>query len=193
MSYETRKATERRRGTWLYNKVFCGDGIDIGCGVDILNKDKEFPNISSVQPFDLEHGDAQKITCSVGRQFDFVHSSQCLEHMHDVEEALSNWWSLVRPGGYLVVSIPDEDLYEQGNFPSKFNPDHKWTFSIYKKVTWSPRHYNVLNLILGLQDFEIIKIELVDTNYNSSVRGVDQTLGNAEAFIEFILRKRIVA
>jgi SAM-dependent methyltransferase len=189
MSHETLKATERRKNTWLYNKVFSGEGIDIGCGTDVLNAGKEFPNVTSVQPFDIEHGDAQKITQYVHRQFDFVHSSQCLEHMHNVEEALANWWSLVRPGGYLVVTIPDEDLYEQGHFPSRFNPDHKWTFSIYKTVTWSPRHYNVLQLILGLQDFEIVKLELVDTNYSEKLKGLDQTLGSAEAFIEFILKK----
>jgi SAM-dependent methyltransferase len=190
MSNETLKATQRRKNTWLYNKVFSGEGIDIGCGADVLNLGNEFPHVRSVQPFDVIHGDAQKITQYVHRQFDFVHSSQCLEHMWDVEEALSNWWALVRPGGFLIVSVPDEDLYEQGAFPSRFNPDHKWTFSIYKKVTWSPRHYNVLQLILGLQDFEILKLELVDTNYNYSLRGMDQTLGNAEAFIEFILRKQ---
>ena len=189
MSRETQKANNRRKNTWLYNKIFAGEGIDIGCGDDILNKDKIFPNIISVQPFDISHGDAQNINHYINKQYNFVHSSQCLEHMHDVHTALHNWWSLVKTNGYLIVTVPDEDLYEQGNFPSIYNTDHKWTFSIYKKNSWSKKHLNILDIISNLPNCKIIKIELIDTNYNYNLKDVDQTRANAEAFIEFIIQK----
>ena len=52
------------------------------------------------------------------RPFDFVFSSHCLEHMQDPVKcpSLRDWWQLVRPGGVLIVIVPDEDLYEQGIF-----------------------------------------------------------------------------
>jgi SAM-dependent methyltransferase len=190
MSDETSKANKRRINTYLYNKVFSGDGIDIGSGGDILKKEI-YPNIKSVEPFDLEHGDAQYINKYINKQFDFVHSSQCLEHMVDANVALVNWWNLVKPGGYLIFSMPDEDLYEQGVFPSRWNHDHKWTFSIYKSNSWSPVHLNILDMIFRLEKQEIIKIELIDTNYNYTLSNVDQTRNDVEAFIEVILKKKV--
>lgn len=193
MSNETSKANKRRIETFLYNKVFFGDGIDIGCGSgayqDLLDKNL-FKNIKSVLPFDVDDGDAQYVNKYVNNKFDFVYSSQTLEHMYDVEEALKNWWSIVKDDGYLIVTVPDEDLYEQGNFPSKYNWDHKWTFSISKLDSWSPKHINILELITILDNYEIIKIELIDTNYNYEIKDQDQTRGDAEAFIEFILKKK---
>jgi hypothetical protein len=48
--------------------------------------------------------------------------------------------------------VPDEDLYEQGVFPSTFNADHKWTFTVYMHI--SQRHQQqqqAKNLIAQLQ------------------------------------------
>lgn len=191
MSNETYKASIRRKNTWLYNKVFTGYGIDIGCGHDILNKNKEFPNIIGVDPFDQEHGDAQYITRYINKQYDFVHSSQCLEHMYDPFESIQNWYKIVKPSGYLIFSVPDEDLYEQGIFPSRWNNDHKWTFSISKKNSWSIKHINILDLINILQNSAIIKLELIDTNYDYTISNIDQTRNDAEAFIEVIIKKII--
>lgn len=190
MSDETSKANKRRANTYLYNKIFSGDGIDIGSGGDLLQK-HIYPNIKSIEPFDLQHGDAQYINKYLDRQFDFVHSSQCLEHMVDADIALRNWWKIVKPGGYLIFSMPDEDLYEQGVFPSRWNSDHKWTFSINKPNSWSPVHLNIIDMISKLDKNEIIKIELVDTNYNYNLFNIDQTRDDVEAFIEVILKKKL--
>ena len=46
---------------------------------------------------------------------------------------------MLEPGGHLIVTVPDEDLYEQGHFPSDYNRDHKWTFTIHKPKSWSER------------------------------------------------------
>lgn len=83
----------------------------------------------------------------------------------------------------------DEDLYEQGVFPSRFNGDHKWTWTMHNRVSWSPKSMNVFDLLSVLDDCEILSVELVDTNYDHSKSQVDQTLGDAEAFIEVVLKK----
>lgn len=190
MSHETRKANRRRKKTYLFcKKVFIGRGIDIGSGRDTLGR-KGFRKIESVEQFDREHGDAQYVHEHCQRkEYDFVYSSNCLEHLDDPYIALKNWFSIVRPGGYLVFAVPDEDLYEQGEFPSKFNPQHKWTFTIHKEKSWSPKSVNVLDIVGILSDARIIKIELVDTNYDYTIAGEDQTLGKTEAFIEVVLQK----
>jgi SAM-dependent methyltransferase len=154
-----REASKSRR-IWgeLERSILVGSGIDIGCGPDPVTPD--------VRRFDIEDGDANVITKFVREQFDFVYSSHCLEHMHDPEKALLEWWKLVKVGGCLFFIVPDEDLYEQGIFPSRGNPDHKATFTIAKAQSWSPRSYNVLDLARMLPGGELVDIRLHDHNYN---------------------------
>lgn len=137
-----------------------GNGIDIGCGND--------PVLSHVKPFDHIHGDANNISQYVNEKFDFVFSSHCLEHMHEPQKAVKEWFSVLKPGGFLFVLVPDEDLYEQGNFPSRYNEDHKWTFTISKQKSWSPKSINVLDLIKNL-DGKLISVKLQDNNYDYKI------------------------
>ena len=86
-------------------------------------------------------------------------------------------------------TVPDEDLYEQGVFPSRFNNSHKWSFTIDKENSWNSKSINILDLLKSLNNYKIIKIELVDTNYDYSKKDVDQTMQDAEAIIEVIIKK----
>lgn len=158
--YETLK-TKRTWGT-LEKSILTGKGIDIGCGPDPLSPE--------VKPFDLKDGDANKITQYVREQFDFVYSSHCLEHMHEPRKAILEWWKLVRPGGHLFVIVPDEDLYEQGVFPSRFNEDHKATFTISKARSWSPVSVNVLDLVKLLPHAELVSVALHDHAYDRRLK-----------------------
>ncbi|MGE0358779.1 MAG: methyltransferase domain-containing protein [Burkholderiales bacterium] len=151
--------SSKTRAQWgeLERGVLRGEGIDIGCGPD--------PVLPGVVPFDLAQGDANEIARFVHRQFDFVYASHCLEHMREPREAIVQWWSLVKPGGVLFVIVPDEDLYEQGYWPSRFNRDHKWTFTIAKRESWSPVSVNLLDLARALPGGELVDIRLFDNGY----------------------------
>lgn len=138
-----------------------GSGIDIGSGSDPVS-----PN---ARCFDIADGDANRIRDFVKDEFDYVYSSHCLEHMYNPREALHQWWALVKNGGFLIVIVPDEDLYEQGEFPSRFNPDHKWTFTISKYSSWSPVSLNLIELAQSLPESEILSIALQDNEYNRSL------------------------
>lgn len=98
-----------------------GKVVDIGCG-----QDKVIPDAIA---FDKGEGDANSIlNYHKPESFDTVHSSHCLEHVFKPEKCLLDWWALVKPGGFIITIVPDEDLYEQGIWPSIWNPDHKATF-----------------------------------------------------------------
>lgn len=138
--------------------VLQGSGIDIGCGPDPV-----FPH---VRRFDVEDGDANYITRHVREQFAFVYASHCLEHMHEPRKAVLEWWQLVKPGGHLFFTVPDEDLYEQGVFPSRFNHDHKATFTLSKDRSWSPVSINVLDLAQSLPGGRLVRLSLQDHHYD---------------------------
>jgi SAM-dependent methyltransferase len=178
------------------NRYFVGDGIDIGGRPDplVLYTDV-FAAIRSVRTWDLDDGDAQMMSGVADGTFDFVHSSHCLEHLHDPAEGLRNWLRVVKPGGHVIVTVPDEDLYEQGVFPSTFNRDHKWTFTIHKPDSWSPRSVNVLTLLAGLgREAQVLKVELLDATYRYGLPRYDQTITPiGECGIEFVLRRRTAA
>jgi hypothetical protein len=89
--------------------------------------------------------------------------------MHDPKSAILEWWKLVKQGGFLFILVPDEDLYEQGVFPSRFNPDHKATFTISKAKSWSPKSINVLDLARSLPNGELVSLELQDRGYEYSL------------------------
>lgn len=150
----------KTRNLWSPAEIalLSGDGIDIGCGPD--------PVTPTVQQFDFEHGDANDIGNFVTDRFDFVFSAHCLEHMKDPAHALAGWWQLLRVGGHLIVLVPDEDLYEQRYWPSLFNTDHKSTFTIDKGSSWSPRSFNVIDLMKQLPNADIISIKRCDHGYD---------------------------
>lgn len=181
-------------------RYLVGDGIDIGAGNDGLSQYMElFPLMRSCRSWDLDDGDAQFMEGIPNQTFDFVHSSHCLEHLVDIEVALFNWIRILRPGGHLICTVPDEDMYEQGIFPSQFNSDHRHTFTIYKKESWSTASKNILDILTSCKgEFEIKLIELLDSTYRYKLNNenplqiIDQTnTPIGECAIEFILKKRI--
>ena len=191
---ECSKSISRRLGDPNFiNRYFVGNGLDIGGKPDPLSLYTElFCQMQSVRTWDWEDGDAQLLEGVADGQYDFVHSSHCLEHIVEPRIGLKNWFRAVRPGGHLIVTVPDEDLYEQGQFPSTFNLDHKWTFTIYKPGSWSDRSINVLDLVRELGErAEVLRIEQLSATYRYGLPRFDQTLTPVgECGIEFIVRKR---
>jgi SAM-dependent methyltransferase len=165
-------------------RYIIGDGIDIGSGNDSLGLYFEFfPLMRTCRSWDLPDGDAQEMASVPDQSFDFVHSSHCLEHMRNPHIAINNWLRILKPGGHLICLVPDEDLYEQGVFPSTFNPDHKHTFTISKKKSWSSNSINVSDMLSSVHDkSQILKIELLDATYRYKMNQIyesnryDQTM-----------------
>lgn len=194
MSDEATKALNRRLKDSAYkDKYFVGSGADIGAGMDGLSAHSNvFTNMTSCMNWDIENGDAQYLQSIQNDSFDFIHSSHCLEHMFSPHIALQNWIRVLKVGGYAVITIPDEDLYEQGVFPSTFNGDHKCSFSIWKASSWCYASINVTDLIKVVPNCRPIRILFNDEYFEYdkiNEKRYDQTCGRAECSIEFILRK----
>ena len=62
--------------------------------------------------------------------------------------------------------VPEENLYEQHLWPPRFNKDHKFTFRLGGKESWSPVSFDVLALHKNLPDIEIIQADIHDLNYD---------------------------
>jgi SAM-dependent methyltransferase len=196
MFENTKAAFLRRSNNRLFTGVFKGDGLHIGPGNDPLKKHHyplcESITLVSVPEYTIEN-DTLKHQLS-DKQFDFVYATSLGVYEDEPKDVINHWLSFVKSKGHLILTIPDEDLYEQGYFPSIFNNSHKKTFSIYKHQSWSGKHYNIIDLVLELDSTTCRKIELVDSNYDYSLYGkqVDQTYSfsdGVEACIEVILKK----
>ena len=146
----------------LFRDFVKGNILDIGAGQD--------PVSPSAIVFDKPQGNAENIFEHFQKEsFDTVFSSHCLEHVNEPLLVIQDWFALVKPGGYLFVIVPDEDLYEQGHFPSIFNSDHKSTFTISKSVSWSSKSVNLLALAWELNG-NLIYLKQQSDGYNYALR-----------------------
>jgi len=175
-------------------RYLIGDGVDISVDGDYLGQYTEFfPLIQSCRAWEPSDGNCQDMASIEDNVFDFVHASYSLQNLIDAKVGVNNWLRILKPGGHLICIVPDEDLYEQGVFPSNYSFKHKNTFTIYKKSSWSSHSINIFDLIKNLDyDVEVKKIELLDSTYRfTSNQRVDQTMTPVgQSAIEFVLRKR---
>jgi SAM-dependent methyltransferase len=150
--------TRAVRDSDFYSRYMSDSVLDIGCGPDLV--------VPHATPFDQEDGDANEIlNYFKPGSFSCVHSSHCLEHMRNPQKSIGDWWTLVKPGGYLITVIPDEELYEQGYWPSLFNSDHKSMFRL-AGISKHPKvSFNIKDLASSLPGAIIISAERNSTHY----------------------------
>ena len=122
MSGATTLALPRRlRDPRYAERWFVGRGLDVGAGPDGLGRSHTWPH-ASIREWDIADGDATTLPGLAHDTLDFVYSSHCLEHLGDPVAALTRWWEVVKEGGYLVVVVPDFEMYERGVWPSRIQP-----------------------------------------------------------------------
>lgn len=187
---EQSKAAKRRVASdYFPTDAFVGHGIDIGAGPDPVSP-TIYNKVLSVRDWDIKDGDAQYLATITDNSVDFVNSSHCLEHTVDPAIALHNWIRVCKSGGYVAITVPDEDMYEHGIWPSRYNRDHKWSFTT-KPNSHMPKSINVLTFLEQFQTVaEVIYVKTITDGYDPSNKYSDQTLGPAECAVEFVLRKK---
>lgn len=106
-----------------------GRGLDVGCGPW-----KAYDHFIGVDNFDEWGGmdwrpdvisDADDLSLFAAESLDYVYSSHLLEHIEEPAKVLEEWWRVLRPGGHLVLYLPDEDEYPKVGEDGA-NPDHRW-------------------------------------------------------------------
>ena len=190
-----RRLAEADSGGFPWRDIFKGDMLDVGSGDDPL------PGATA---FDLPDGGGDDLKRFFpDRKFDLIHGSQVLEHALAPHLMLQSWIACVKPGGYIVATVPDWALYEKMSWPSRYNPGHRSTWSLDQPCrTVSPHLGFHIKLPEWLNQFlntntgcELLLCRLVDTNYDYSLGpDVDQTydpLKRVECFIEFVLRRSV--
>lgn len=192
--HEQSKAAHRRSRDWHFtNLYFVGSGIDIGAGPDGLSKLRSYyPQITSVRDWDLEDGDAHDLDGVADGTYDFASASHVLEHLSEPISAISRWFQVLKPRGYLILTLPDYDMYERGYWPSRFGVGHLrgYTTGTHSRA----KHVEPINDLvdkLSLRSaFTIERLAVLREHFDPHLSSQqDQTLGPAECAIELVLRK----
>lgn len=178
---EGAKSAPRREAEGFFTKYIQGKGIDIGHGGTPLTEDCD--------GWEIDNGDATFID-KPPESYDWVYSSHVLEHLDNPGEAIQNWWKLVKPNGHLIIAVPDEDIYEDGKWPSVGNPDHRNTFTIHKDKSWSPDSINIMDLVAKLDRHKIVYVSICDERYNYQESPHGPTNSRAERQVEIVVRKQ---
>lgn len=96
-------------------------GIDVGAGGDPITPwaicvDREETSGSRAHvgqhPTHLV-GDAADLHWFKDGSLDWLYSSHCLEDFWDTSTILKEWLRVIKPGGYLVLFLPDQKIYEE--------------------------------------------------------------------------------
>lgn len=136
-----------------------GKGLDLGCGPQRLF-DTEFV-VSIDNGAGTQYGvnatanlqmDAKELTAFAGNSWDYVFSSFLLQDFDykDVPNVLRDWMRVVKPGGHLVLYLPDEKLVPKVAEPERgiqaepgVLPSQKWNVNYDKVVDAMKRtHWN---------------------------------------------------
>ena len=140
-----------------------GSGIDIGCEFDPIH----YPGLSVIY-YNKSQGSGIKLPFPTGH-FDFVYSSHCLEHMDSVGDTLNEWTRVLKVGGHLYITVPDYLLYEKLTWPSKFNGNHKHSFScsITRAQVKRNDHWHIeMDLAPLLANMKMQRVTLEDDGFN---------------------------
>ena len=108
-----------------------GKVLDLGCGPW-----KAFPHFLGIDnraewtdlPWNPDYiMDATDLSCFASSSWDAVFSSHLLQILGKPEQALKEWWRVIKPGGYLCLYLPHKDLYPNVG-QEGCHPLHKWDF-----------------------------------------------------------------
>ena len=146
---EVDKSYRERVETGFFERFMSGKGLDIGFRghsnastvvQNAIGVDLDYPGYDGTRlPFD-------------SGSLDFVHSSHCLEDINSPQQAIKEWFRVLKRGGHLICSVPHQYLYERKKgLPSNWNPSHKHFYTPGKLATefenaLEPNEYRIRSL-----------------------------------------------
>lgn len=119
-----RSEVEKCRGRLFQ---YCsGTGLDLGCGGEKIREDAIGVDKIRTEVTDV----VSSVRClywADDEVYDYVFSSHCLEDMEDTEGTLREWMRVIKPGGHLVLYMPNKRFYPNIGMPGA-NCDHVHDF-----------------------------------------------------------------
>lgn len=126
---------------------FAGIGLDINAGDESRSGYAQlFPAIEQLIAWNMDERDALYMDDASAHIFDFV-ASDCLGRFANPQQALARWLELVKPGGYLILTLPLAACCEQRASPVATDAEHERTFTLHRPDVASPGCINVLGLL----------------------------------------------
>lgn len=117
------EATESEKYRHMTAQYLQGNGVDLGCGgnpvvpwaiaFDLPTEDYRNYHSSATPDRVIQWGgDARNLPFKDGT-LDFVYSSHLIEDFMDWTPVLTEWVRVLKPGGRLVIIVPDKSLWQQ--------------------------------------------------------------------------------
>lgn len=155
---ETARSHQKRRDSGFYGKYMSGLGLDIGYKGSTPNAE---PVLDTAIGVDTDYPEYDGVHLPFADESqDYVYASHVLEHVTNWPETLREWFRVLKVGGYLVITVPHEFLYEKKKaLPSRWNADHKrfyTTSCLTFEIDWAltPNTYRVRHLRDNDDDFD---------------------------------------
>jgi SAM-dependent methyltransferase len=177
---EARASHKRRLECGFYEKYLSGKRIlDIGYRGETSDA---VPIVEGAVGVELDYPgyDGLHLPFNDNSQ-DAVFASHCLEHITDYKNILRDWYRVLAIGGFLIIAVPHQYLYERrATLPSKFNGDHK-------------RFYTPASLLAEIEQsipvdgYRVRSLTDVDEGFNYSTPPHSHAEGRYE--IELVIQK----
>lgn len=154
---ESSKTYQEYLNNGFFAKFMSGNGLDIGYAGYIQGVEPILPTAIGI---DINYPGYDGIILPFQDESqNYVYSSHCLEHINNHYQSISDWFRVLKVGGYMVIVVPHQYLYEKKHYiPSKWNADHKRFYtpaSLMQSIESSliPNSYRVRLLEDGDRDF----------------------------------------
>ena len=152
---ELSKSIVRRMGEPNFaRRWFVGAGLDIGGKPDPLSLYVDFfPLMTACRVWDWEDGDAQDLA-GVAPRTAWISSTPATAWSICATRRIGLGGLVpkaLRPGGFLVITVPDEDLYEQGVVPAqrRSTATTSGPSRSTRQRSWSERSINLHGSVVG--------------------------------------------
>ena len=139
--------------------------------------------------------------------FDAIYSSHCFEHIDPWKEVLQDWHRILKPGGFLIIVVPHQFLFERKRrLPSPINIDHKRFYTSASllgeiEAAFVPNSYRIRHLTENDRGFDYnllpyqgtdgaYEIELVVEKLQRPFWNLDEDAIRPYAAGEFFIRDR---